>query len=189
MTEYVDIIDNDGKIIGSMSREDAYKNNCALQVSGVLVFRSSGELLLQRRGKNKKYPLCYDYSAAGHVLSKESFLEAAHRELEEELGISDAHLIKIGTVRAYNKDNPQKLRKLHQVYLTVSDEPVSIYKQELDGVETFTKSQLDSLIKNHPEKFTPTFIKVYEEIIQPQALFDNGRFGLKQMQQCGRDGR
>ena len=73
MTELVDIIDNSGKIIGTISREDAYKNDCALQVSGVLVFRSSGELILQRRGKNKKYPLCYDYSAAGHVLSGETF--------------------------------------------------------------------------------------------------------------------
>ena len=64
MTEYLDIIDNSGLIIGTMSREEAYKKNCALQVSGILLFRSSGNLILQKRGKNKKYPLCYDYSAA-----------------------------------------------------------------------------------------------------------------------------
>ena len=29
MIEYVDIIDNTGKIIGTMSKEEAYKNNCA----------------------------------------------------------------------------------------------------------------------------------------------------------------
>lgn len=189
MTEYVDVINNAGKIIGTMSREDAYKKNCALQVSGVLVFRSSGELLLQRRGKNKKYPLCYDYSAAGHVLSGESFFQAAKRELKEELGISDANLIKVGTVRAYNNDSTQSLRKLHQVFYAINDDPVSIYKEELDGVDKFTEKQLDTLINEHPEKFTPTFIKVYREIIQPQALFGNGIIKLQQMKHVGRDDR
>lgn len=69
MIEYVDIINENGIIIGTKSREEAYREECALQVSGVLVFRSNGKLVLQKRGVNKKYPLCYDYSAAGHVLS------------------------------------------------------------------------------------------------------------------------
>ncbi|MBE6451556.1 MAG: NUDIX domain-containing protein [Alphaproteobacteria bacterium] len=171
MIEYVDIIDNTGKIIGTMSKEEAYKNNCALQVSGVLVFRSSGLLILQRRCKNKKYPLCYDYSAAGHVLSGETFIKAAQRELKEELNISDTKLINIGSICAYNINNPQKLRKLHQVFYTINDGPIKIYKQELDGFDEFTEQQLDKLINEHPEQFTPTFIKVYKEIIQPQSLF------------------
>ena len=172
MEEHVDIIDNNGRIIGSTTRENAYKNNYAMQISGVLIFRSSKELILQRRGKNKKYPLCYDYSAAGHVLSGEDFLQAAKRELEEELGISNVHLINIGSVRAYNIDNPRKLRKLHQVFYAVCDKPVDIYKEELDGIELFTKQKLNYLINNYPDKFTPTFIKVYNEIIQYKSLFD-----------------
>lgn len=187
MTEYVDIIDNLGKIINTMSREDAYKNNCALQVSGILIFRSSGKLLLQRRGKNKKYPLCYDYSAAGHVLSGESFFQAARRELQEELGISNAHLIQIGTIRAYNTDNAQSLRKLHKVFYAINDEPIHIYQEELDGVDVFTEQQLSTLINKYPERFTPTLIKVYHEIIQPQSLFAKSSFGLHQLKHTGGD--
>lgn len=181
MTELVDIINNSGQIIGTMSREEAYQNDCALQVSGVLVFRSSGELILQRRGKNKKYPLCYDYSAAGHVLSGETFLQAAKRELKEELGLSSTNLINLGTVYAYNTCTQKKLRKLHQVFFTINDDIIQIYKKELDGFDLFTQQQLDELINKHPEKFTPTLIKVYKEIIHAKDLFTNFASMFQQM--------
>ena len=188
MTEYLDIIDNSGLIVGTMSREEAYQKNCALQVSGVLLFRSNGNLILQRRGKNKRYPLCYDYSAAGHVLSGESFLQAAHRELEEELGITNVILTPLGQVKAYQKEESQKLRKLHTIFRTVCDAPVKIYEEELDGVDEFSKNKLNSYIKQCPEKFTPTFIKVYNEIILPQNLFTKP-FVSQQMHKIGSDGR
>lgn len=188
MTEYLDIIDNSGLIIGTMSREEAYKKNCALQVSGILLFRSSGNLILQKRGKNKKYPLCYDYSAAGHVLSGESFLQAAHRELEEELGITNTSLIPVGQVKAYQRDDPQKLRKLHTVFHTVCDAPIEIYTEELEGVDEFSKDKLDLWIKQYPEKFTPTFIKVYNEIILPKNLFAQSLVP-QQVHKIRRDGR
>ena len=188
MTEYLDIIDDSGVIIGRMSREEAYKKNCALQVSGILLFRSNGNLILQRRGKNKKYPLCYDYSAAGHVLSGESFLQAAHRELEEELGITNVVLAPLGQVRAYQKDEPQKLRKLHTIFHTICDAPIKIYKEELDGVDEFLKDKLDLYIKQCPEKFTPTFIKVYNEIILPRNLFARSSVP-QQVHKIGGDGR
>ncbi len=173
MMEYVDIIDNFGIVVGRMTRTEAYQKNCALQVSGVLLFRSNGNLILQRRSKNKKYPLCYDYSAAGHVLAGEDYPTAALRELEEELGICDAYLTQLGQVRAYQKDNSQELRKLHTVFYTKSDAPLKIYKDELDGVDEFSKEKLSLWIRQYPEKFTPTFIKVYNEIILPLNLFDN----------------
>ena len=171
MNELLDIIDNDGKIIGTMTREEAYKRNEALQISGVLVFRTNGHLLLQKRGKNKRYPLCYDYSAAGHVLSGENFLNAAKRELKEELNISKATLFAIGTVKAFDSLHAQKLRKLHKVFWTVNDSPVDIFKDELEGVEEFSQEVLDKRISEHPNQFTPTFVKVYTEIIKNKNLF------------------
>mgnify|MGYP003378893156 CR=1 FL=1 len=56
-----------------------------------LVRRREGriELLLQKRSRTKEsFPGCYDTSCAGHLSAGDTFLEAALRELEEELGIA-----------------------------------------------------------------------------------------------------
>lgn len=55
-----------------------------------LVRRREGriELLLQKRSRTKEsFPGCYDTSCAGHLSAGDTFLEAALRELEEELGL------------------------------------------------------------------------------------------------------
>ena len=50
---------------------------------------SATEWLLQLRSKEKdNYPNCWDISAAGHVRAGETIIQAARRELHEELGLS-----------------------------------------------------------------------------------------------------
>ncbi|MFZ2198926.1 MAG: NUDIX domain-containing protein, partial [Thermodesulfovibrionales bacterium] len=60
------------------------------RVVHVLVFDKKGRLLLQRRSLNKDVaPGKWDTSVGGHVNPGEDILEAAKREMNEELGISD----------------------------------------------------------------------------------------------------
>ncbi len=54
----------------------------------MLVSNGDGQVYLQKRAPSKDInPNCWDSSAAGHVDSGESYLDAAVRELSEELGI------------------------------------------------------------------------------------------------------
>lgn len=53
--------------------------------------RSGYDVLLQKRSEKKdSHPGCYDISSAGHVDAGETYLEAAKRELYEELGLKIA---------------------------------------------------------------------------------------------------
>lgn len=171
MYELIDVIDEQDNVIGTMTREKAYKINATVRIAGVLVFTSYNKIILQQRAATKTYPLCFDYSAAGHVKSGETYKQAAFNELKEELGIVPDKLIHIGIVRTYNKQKTDKLRKLHHVFMTVNDGPFDIFCEEVFGITEMDEKQLHRMITDNSEMFTPGFIQIYHEIIVKEKLF------------------
>lgn len=94
--EIVDIVDNNNQIIGSITKDKAIQQGHYTRVVFIVLLNSKNELFLQQRKATKKtYPLYWSGSAAGHVQSGESYLDAAHRELQEELGV-DTKLKEVG---------------------------------------------------------------------------------------------
>jgi 16S rRNA (adenine1518-N6/adenine1519-N6)-dimethyltransferase len=171
MCELLDIIDENDNVIGTMTRAGAYRINAMVRIAGVLLFTSSNKIILQQRAPSKTYPLCFDYSAAGHVQSGESYEKTAIAELKEELGITVDKLACVGIVRTYNLKKSNKPRKLHHVFIGVHDGPFSIFHEEVFGIIEMTKDSLRKMITENPEKFTPGFIQIYNEIIVKENLF------------------
>ena len=87
--EIFDLVNEDGEVIGQAPRSECHGNPDLLhQVAHVLVFNTHGDLLLQLRAKNKDIqPDKWDTSVGGHLNPGENPLDAAHREMKEELGI------------------------------------------------------------------------------------------------------
>jgi isopentenyldiphosphate isomerase len=90
MTEEIfEIVNEAGEVIGTAPRSECHGNPDLLhRVAHVLVFNLEGKLCLQLRPEHKDVqPNKWDTSVGGHVDPGESPLEAAHREMAEELGI------------------------------------------------------------------------------------------------------
>lgn len=85
-----DICNEDGSSAGyQASRTEAHQKGLWHKTVHVWIGNRNGELLLQKRSMSKEvFPGCWDVSCAGHIDSGESNVEAAIRELHEELGIS-----------------------------------------------------------------------------------------------------
>ena len=83
------VVDKDDNILGYRTRYDCHHNNKLIhRAIAIVIFNSKGELLMQKRSKSKDTnPGFFSMSAAGHVGKGETYLEAARRELFEELGI------------------------------------------------------------------------------------------------------
>jgi isopentenyl-diphosphate delta-isomerase type 1 len=89
MKEYLDILDENGRPTGeSATHEESHAKGLAHRSVHVWLLNSRHQLLLQKRSLAKRaYPGNWDISAAGHVSSGETSLEAARKEMREELGI------------------------------------------------------------------------------------------------------
>lgn len=167
-TELVDVVDENDEVVGTYERHIAQRSGLALRVSGILVFSSRSTVFLQRRSRVKSYPLCFDYSAAGHVLSGEEYLSAAHRELKEEIGI-EADLSFLGSVRIVNEHGG--IKKIHRIFTAKHDGPFRIYEPEVEDVCEFSFERLSKSIAESPQSFTPSFRVVFSELILP-SLFE-----------------
>ena len=91
--ELFPIVDEDGKVMGSATRGECHSGSHLLHpVVHLHVFNSNGDIYLQRRPDWKDIqPGKWDTAVGGHVNYGETPDEALHREVLEELGITDYH--------------------------------------------------------------------------------------------------
>lgn len=87
----IDIVDENDKVIGKATWQEARKKGLAFRAANVLVFNQKGELFVHRRSRNlPTFPGMWDFKLGGIVDAGESYEEAALRELNEEAGIQNA---------------------------------------------------------------------------------------------------
>ena len=88
MADLLDLVNERDEIIGSCSKEDKCKDGSITRNVMVFLRDSQGNHILQVRSMIKKsWPGSYDPAACGDVELGETYQQAAHRELGEELGI------------------------------------------------------------------------------------------------------
>jgi isopentenyldiphosphate isomerase len=87
--EFLEICDEDGTPTGRLADRDlVHSEGLPHRTVHVWVLNGAGEILFQKRSRGKdSHPGFWDVSAAGHVQPGEKPIDAALRELVEELGI------------------------------------------------------------------------------------------------------
>ena len=86
--ELLDVVNDNDEVIAVQRRADIHARGLMHRAVHILLFNSRGELFLQKRSMSKdEQPGKWDSSAAGHVDSGEDYLDCAHREIGEELGV------------------------------------------------------------------------------------------------------
>jgi len=82
--ELFDIVDSKDNVVGTTDKKTAHTEGQLHRVAAVFVFNEAGELYVQQHPRDGKW----DHSVGGHVSKGETYAEAAVREAEEELGIT-----------------------------------------------------------------------------------------------------
>lgn len=90
--EILEVVNEQGEVVGLVPRSAIHGDPSLMhRVVHVLVFNKKGEILLQKRSMSKDVaPGRWDTSVGGHVGPAEGLLDAAMREMLEELGIEAA---------------------------------------------------------------------------------------------------
>ncbi len=87
--EVLEVVDQCDKVVRLASRREIHEKGLLHRAVHIFVFDSKGSLFVQRRSSKKDtHPLKLDSSAAGHVDPGETYIQAAQRELYEELGLT-----------------------------------------------------------------------------------------------------
>ena len=97
----LDVYTSEGKFLGSTSYDRVHRQGLWHRGVHVWILNSKGEFLIQRRGPYvQTSPNLYEHTATGHIDSGQTSVQAALKEIEEEVGIhvSSDELIFIGTI-------------------------------------------------------------------------------------------
>lgn len=135
--EYLDILDENGKRLGVKLRQDVHKDGDWHKVAFIFVVNSKGEIIIQKRSKEKETnPNKWTASASGHLLAGDTEIEGALRELEEEIGIKakESELIYLFTVKEQSFKEERKISHISNVYLLfkeISIDELILQKEEV----------------------------------------------------------
>ena len=153
--EMFDVVDETDRVLRAEPRRIVHVNNLLHRAVHMLLFNTPGEFLLQKRSIWKdRNPGLWDSSAAGHVDSGESYLEAARRELSEELGIEPPPLVPIGRLLPCEQTGWEFI----EVYRGVHEGPFSPSPLEVESVAFFRMDAVFRWAAHSPEDFSPVFL-------------------------------
>jgi isopentenyldiphosphate isomerase len=121
--ELVDWIDDHGRVLGRVTRQEMRSRRLPHRSTAILVFNSRGELFIHLRAATKDlFPLHWDTAIGGVLAAGESFDDGAVREAREELGVelqpeplfpfryADEHTMAQVTVYRARHDGPFRLQ-------------------------------------------------------------------------------
>lgn len=150
-----DVVNEQDEVIGQERRSIVHAKHLLHRASYVMIFNQKGEVLIQKRSATKDtFPNCWTSSVSGHVDAGETYLEAAHRELGEEVGIwTKPPLREV----AYEKAAPVTDYEFLRLYRVDLEGPFKILEDEVSEVRWLDPRELTSQMNETPDLFTISF--------------------------------
>ena len=156
--EILDIVDENDEIIGQCERHQLYNKRATNRIVDVLIRDSKWKIALQRRSQTCSFmPGALATSAGGHVISWQTYKQAAYNELIEEIGIR----CELKFVWKYYDDRKEINKKYYKncrirvdeshffftsVYEWTYDWKFSFDDGEVDKLEFFSKNEIRKMI-------------------------------------------
>ena len=159
MEEFFDIVDNNDNVIGQAARSDVHRSGALHRGVHLLLFDSSGRMLIQKRSADKRqYASLWDCSVSEHVKSGESYLDAAVRGAHEELRVDVADLRPLFKFRMEYGPNDNEISV---VYAGEADPArVRFDAEEVSEVAYVHPSELLARMEKSPQEFCGWFIQI-----------------------------
>jgi isopentenyldiphosphate isomerase len=138
------IVDEEGTVIGQATRGECHSGTKLLHpVVHLHVFDTQGRIYLQKRPEWKDIqPGKWDTAVGGHIDYGETREEALHREVREELGITDFTPVFMGK---YVFES-QREKELVYVHRTIYNGAIQPSQDELDGGRFWSMEEIREAI-------------------------------------------
>jgi 16S rRNA (adenine1518-N6/adenine1519-N6)-dimethyltransferase len=151
--EMCDVVDQEDRPVSAKLRTEVHVNNLLHRAVHLWIFNGRGELFVQKRSPWKiNHPDQWCSSAAGHVDSGETYEEAGHREMREEIG-ADCPLVKFWKVGSTEETGYEFVEYL----VGQCEGPFTFAPGEVETGAFFPVDQIKRWLEVSPDDFTPLF--------------------------------
>ena len=165
--ETVDIIDERDRITGRAPKALVHLQGLRHRVAAVLLQGEDGKYLIPTASGIKAEAGLLYHSAAGHVLSGESYENSARRELQEETGVTAEELDCLGAFW-FEKDYPSRIEKesfhVYRVPYRRSMGPVRLNEEQVNE-QWITEAELEALYRDRPESISSPLLMTCERLL------------------------
>ena len=164
--EWFDVVNERDEVIRRATRREVHATGLWHRAVHVLVFNTTGRVLLQKRSTLKDLsPGLWDSSCSGHLDAGEDYDAAAIRELGEEFG-----------VRLENAQTPTRWFRLEAceptgwefvwVYRLRYDGAITLDPQEIQFAEWVETAEITARIAARPAEFCPSFKLLWPKVVE-----------------------
>lgn len=163
--EFVQLVDEQDNELGLMEKMQAHREARLHRALSVFIFNSKGEMLLQRRAAHKYHSgLLWTNTCCSHPRPEETTLDAAHRRLFEEMGMTCDLQHQFSFIYIAELDNELTEHELDHVFFGTSDvEPLhnedEVAEWKYQSVESISQD-----IQKQPELFTEWFKLIFDQV-------------------------
>ena len=165
MTETLDVVDEKNEVIATASRKECHEKKLRHRGVQVFIINEEGDFFIQKRSPKKDvFPGLYEGGITGHVLSGEKCVEAAIRELKEELGIEvkESDLKEMFRFKMLFENE----HELITAYILDYDNAIKIDHNEVISGEFLPIDEIKQKIKKNDKEFSPAFLIGFDKYME-----------------------
>lgn len=162
------LVDADDNVTGYQSKVQAHAGSGTLhRAFSIFLFNPQGQVLLQQRsGEKPLWPLYWSNSCCSHPRRGESYQEAIHRRLREELSVDT----ELEFVYRFTYHAPfgaiGSEHELCSVYIGRLDETqrLDMNPSEIADCRWLGLAETDALLTGEPDRVTPWFVLEWQRL-------------------------
>lgn len=155
--EVLILVDENDRPLGYGKRGKVHRGSgIRHRAFNVAVFNSKGELLLARRHPQKLFGGLWDGTVSSHPLKGEDYETAILREVEEEIGVPNASIERVGEIIYQSSDgNGMAENEFCALFKLTTDEEITPSPAEVSKTRWVGREQLFKDIEKRPEHYAP----------------------------------
>lgn len=163
--EFVVLVDEQDNAIGTMEKQQAHVEGVLHRAFSIFIFNSDKKLLLQKRASSKYH--CggmWTNTCCSHPRETENTIDAAHRRLQEEMGMHCELKPIFSFVYKAEFENGLTEHEFDHVFFGESNQTPTLNLEEVEDFRYVGMEELQIEINENPTHFTPWFLIALDRV-------------------------
>ncbi|OGK64555.1 hypothetical protein A2313_00905 [Candidatus Roizmanbacteria bacterium RIFOXYB2_FULL_41_10] len=162
--EYLDIVDNQNRVIGNASLPEIYEQNLNHRIIHIIIKSQNGDILMQQRIQDEDGSIALSSSLGGHVSTGETYSLTALRELFEEYQINSSKPIFLSHKGDLIFPCSGNAKKYINVFETTLKDDIKLTTNEAVDAVFISRAEVQDLASNEPSRFHPELRLILENL-------------------------